>query len=242
MSNLMREKNIQNMLLDIRKLLPNQKMTKAVALAYVNGLAQVYQKTIRDFDPVTKMVNDTDMKETIYRLYLKQAKHRGRDCGFKGALNKYIQSLPKEFAELIDFNIFTGKYNRVEVENMLAELSYKISKKAAKVEMKVKEKPENNNLYNLEEQIKKYYDTKGILKDGIDLAAADMIEEEGVKDVKDYVNLLAQRLVSDMVDYADELSEDVIRFYSQAQLEREARERNSYYDDERFLGEDELVR
>lgn len=242
MRNSVREKDIENICSSIRQNLPNQKMTKGVALAYVNGLAQVYQKAIRDFDPVTKMVNDTDMKEVIYRYYLKQEKHRSRDCGFKDALNKYIQSLPEEFADLVDFNVFVGRFNRVQIENMVAELSYKISKKAANVEMKVKERPENDNLYNLEQQIKKYYETKDILKDGIDLAAAEMIEEEGVKDVKEYVNLLAQRLVSSMVDYVDELSEDVVRFYSQAQLEREARARDSYYDDEIYLSNEERER
>ncbi|MCI8555449.1 MAG: hypothetical protein HFI85_02625 [Clostridia bacterium] len=223
-----REQTLENILLDIKRNLPKKEITAGGALAYLNGLALVYRKTISDYEPAAKVVYEVNMKEVLFSLY-KKGENRGKDCGFNEAFDLYFQTLPKEFVDLVNINLFRGNFDKKKVEKELTKLTYKISIKAASLNMRVKKEPCLPSLDDVKTNIKNYRETKRVLREGLGDEIGKKKGGEGLEQMGEYVENLAKKIISSEVEYATNLAESVVRFYSNVELDRQAAAREAYF-------------
>ena len=226
----------ENLMQDFLANLPNQNLTISSGLALLNGLAIFYKKAINDFSQMDKVVLDTKMKDVIFAKYLEILS--GNDIDFQENFDEYISLLPVDFSSLIVRDIFVGKLSKNRVENELARLAYCVLELAVKNNIK-QEKSDYPSLSNLNGALAEYKTTKEVLNRWKFLKNGNSDYE---KDLHNYVNQLAKRIIENQVDYCDELCDYIERFYSEIEIARENEARERKYYDTFALGSEDYER
>ncbi len=225
----------KEMLKDIKKALPNKKISISGALSFINGLASIYRKSIIDYSDADKMVRDTKMKEVIYTKYLQM---RGYDVDFDKEFDEYLELLPAEFLSFINSDLYKSKkISRKALEEDLERISNRVLYSAVQGGIKEKREPKILDASQVQKDYSEYAATNKILMRGLPFVTINEQGAEGSELVEDYVNSLARKAISSEVDYVNEVAESVVRFYSNIEIARGAQRRES--DDYMVLGDEE---
>lgn len=226
----------KEMLKDIKKALPNKKISISGALAFINGLASIYRKSIIDYSEADKMVRDTKMKEVIYTKYLQL---RGYDVNFDNEFDEYLDMLPEEFASNIDRELYKSKkISKRALEAEIERIANRVLNFAVKGGIKEKREPVILDSSQVQKEYEDFASTDKILKSGLSILIRNKQGNEGIELVEDYVNSLAQKAISSEVDYVNTVAENVVRFYSNIEIARGAQRRRAS-DDYIVLGDEE---
>ena len=226
----------KEMLKDIKKALPNKKISISGALAFVNGLASIYRKSIIDYSDADKMIRDTKMKEVIYTKYLQM---RGYDVDFDKEFDEYMDMLPADFASYINRDLYKSKkISKKALEEELERVTLKALRSAVKGGIKEKREPIILDSSKVQKDYSDYESTDKTLRSGLSILIRNKRGDEGVELVEDYVNSLAQKAISSEVDYVNNVAESVVRFYSNIEIARGAQRRRTS-DDYIVLGDEE---
>ncbi len=225
----------KEMLKDIKKALPNNKISISGALAFVNGLVSIYRKSIIDYSDADKMIRDTKMKEVIYTKYLQM---RGYDVDFDKEFDEYLDMLPKEFLSLVNIELYKSKrISKKALEAELERLSGKVLNFAVQGGIKEKREPVILDSSQVQKDYNEFESTNKVLKSGLQILFRNKNGDHGVELVEDYVNSLAHKAISSEVDYVNTVAENVVRFYSNIEIARGNQRQAS--DDYMVLGDEE---
>ena len=225
----------KEMLKDIKKALPNKKVSISGALAFLNGLVSIYRKSIIDYSDADKMVRDTKMKEVIYTKYLQM---RGYDVDFDKEFDEYLDMLPKEFLSLVNIELYKSKrISKKALEAELERLSGKVLNFAVQGGIKEKREPVILDSSQVQKDYNEFESTNKVLKSGLQILFRNKNGDHGVELVEDYVNSLAHKAISSEVDYVNTVAENVVRFYSNIEIARGNQRQAS--DDYMVLGDEE---
>ena len=225
----------KEMMKDIKKALPNKKVSISGALAFLNGLVSIYRKSIIDYSDADKMVRDTKMKEVIYTKYLQM---RGYDVDFDKEFDEYLDMLPKEFLSLVNIELYKSKrISKKALEAELERLSGKVLNFAVQGGIKEKREPVILDSSQVQKDYNEFESTNKVLKSGLQILFRNKNGDHGVELVEDYVNSLAHKAISSEVDYVNTVAENVVRFYSNIEIARGNQRQAS--DDYMVLGDEE---
>ncbi len=231
------KKFIEGELLEnIRRSLPDKKLTRASAFSILNGLARMQLKVINDFDRSFDAIASTLMKELLYSLYIEKGKG-SKDISSNEVLMLYKNNLLEEFSSKVKFDVFTAKnFDEKEVEKELVRLSYLVLKSAVFSCAREREDLDEPSLENINKCLEDYKMVKRILSEGLGEEISVKKGKDGEEKVDEYLNKIVHDLIEEEVDYFDKQMEFIIRAESSKELDRQEKERNeidrslAYYD------------
>lgn len=221
--NVNRIKIENNMLDDIKQSFPQQKVTFALALSYINGLAILYTKAINDYDKGHKMVWLLSLKDFLLEKYFAFGENGVKSDRAKELLDKYVEFLPKDFSSLVNFGLFTQEnVSQLTLEKELAKVSYEVLKVC--VDGKIRELP-NADFPSIDLLVASLSDFQ-IANKYFNLYKKNSKDEYAQIELDYY----AKMALDSEVEYGIDLADYIVRFYSDVELDIMKDEYEEFYD------------